>query len=185
MNRVRVWIAGTVAVVGAILSMVAATAAVARVQPPMGFGPTSNVTGYGYLVDRATGRCLASNWAGVVRTQPAPCHNSYQKYEVWDWLGSDSASLVNDVTGQCLEGTHRTGVRTGGCSGSDLAQNWDFGAYSSTPNGFGQLPNAWSNDATVLDSNKAGRVYLNTANGGRFQDWHASGSLADIVDVGG
>ena len=180
-NTIRVRIIGTLAVVGATLGAVAASSATIAQAAPTYLS--------GHLIDRATNRCLTSNRAGAVSTQPCNTHNTdpYQFWQQPDFEGlSLSPILINEKTRQCLEGTAKdTGVRTGGCSSYDTAQDWDQGTVGRPPDGDTILPNGWSGalNRLVLDSNRAGQVFLSPPNGGPYQDWHATGSLASAFDA--
>lgn len=122
----------------------------------------TNQTAYSY-VNRATGRCLDSNYAGDVYTLGCNGGN-YQRWRVES--GGTILTIHNVQTGLCLDQNGQGSVYTLGCNGGSY-QLW-FGSGGTTAN-TNIVHNFYGG---VLDSNYAGHVYCLPRNGGNYQNWY-------------
>ena len=121
------------------------------------------------LTDLQTGRCLDSNAAGSVYTNPCQVPgNHYQ-----DWVESFSAqpsgqgsfSYQNVATGRCLDSNAAGHLYTLPCQPpGNPYQDWDSSGTRFLDHATGRC----------LDSNQAGNTYTLPCNGGNFQNWKAT-----------
>jgi hypothetical protein len=142
--------------------------------------PATQVLGRGQLIDYKTRRCLDSNYNGRVYT--LPCNGG--KYQIWEETGA--GDLIDGKTGLCLAGgIDRLHVRTTNCGHT---AGWEFGNNpDNAPVGTGALTDSAYDvpgHLIALDSNYSGHVYEGPTNNGPYQLWHATGTLAKLVNVG-
>ena len=107
------------------------------------------------MSDRATGRCLDSNYSFSVYTLPCNGGN-YQRWILINW-----STIKNAQTNYCLDSDPFGDVYTSPC-GSSRFQSWNSIYYTFKNNTTG----------LCLDSNSSGSVYALPCNGGHYQDWN-------------
>jgi hypothetical protein len=118
------------------------------------------------LMDVQTGRCLDSNAAGNVYTNPCQMPgNAYQDWVETSW-GAPSVSFQDVATGRCLDSNAAGNLYTLPCQApGNPYQDWDS-------SGTRFLDHATQR---CLDSNYAGNAYTLPCNGGGFQNWEPVG----------
>ncbi|MFG2617543.1 RICIN domain-containing protein [Streptomyces sp. NPDC048507] len=149
--KARITTAAALAALGTVLI---ATPAVANPDP----GFPQNIR------NEQTGRCLDSDQAGKVYTNPCTANNPYQQWISVN-LGTDYYfSFKNVATGKCLTGVSEDTVRTMSCAeGSYRPQRW--GTFNN-----GRSNQLWN--ANALDSDDKGNVYLKESTpNNRYQSW--------------
>jgi hypothetical protein len=178
MSRLKTWTAGLVVLLSACggLAIVAPDAIAAGMQPAHG----SSVRATGRLVDYQTGRCLDSNYNGTVYTNPCWRKDNYQIWDLVVDLDAGRQELMDNQTGRCLQGgIDRRHIRTTPCP----AGNWAFDvARNPRDRAVGNIFDLAYGEAVALDSNYSGHAYEGASNRGRYQEWHATGTLGEYVN---
>ena len=131
--------------------------------------PAGTATSVLSLQDFQTGRCLDSNAAGHVYTNP--CQTPGNPYQDW----TDNGYTINgkfylsfrDVaTGRCLDSNAAGNLYTNPCQApGNPYQDWVHG-YPGRPAAF-----FGRQTQRCLDSNAVGNAYTLQCNGGNFQNW--------------
>jgi serine/threonine-protein kinase len=124
------------------------------------------------LKDYQTDRCLDSNAAGQVYTNPCQFPgNLYQNWDLWQYDLMTPGGVPYSVwawqdvaTGRCLDSNAAGNLYTNPCQapGNDY-QTWVGGVISN------EIVD--EHTGLCLDSNYAGQAYTHVCNGGNFQAW--------------
>jgi hypothetical protein len=115
------------------------------------FAAANSVVLSGEFGSQATGRCLDSNAAGHVYTNPCDGNNKYQWWDVSTALPGRYV-LRNQATGRCLDSNTKGSVYTSPCDNNNTYENWTLNRDSATTIESSQTHRC-------LDSNKAGSAY--------------------------
>jgi hypothetical protein len=133
------------------------------------------------LQDFQTDRCLDSNAAGSVYTNPCQTPgNHYQMWHVTTWevvndmFGDLSIeySLQDEQTGRCLDSNSAGSLYTNPCQApGNRYQMWTASNGSGLNFGTNFIGDVQT--GLYLDGNSAGSAYTHSYNGGNYQIWFA------------
>jgi hypothetical protein len=155
--------------IAALVALAMTTAAPAMAAPAFYTG------GWYGLRDAQTDRCLDSNAAGAVYTNPCQVRvngpdNSYQIWDEVDYRETVGGvtyyvfALQDDATGWCLDSNASGKLYTRPCQApGNLYQDWNWDDATGTITDY--------ETGRCLDSNSAGQAYTLPCNGGGYQLW--------------
>lgn len=150
-----------------LVGLVSVDVATARALAPSAGGLASFPPGY--LMDKATGRCLASNYQGAVYASLCSANDRFQR---WQLDAKTYAIFKDELTGRCLTSDPDGSVETDPCV-SLMKYGYEFWLF---PLNIHPLTHAsWYEDfaGRCLDDNGV-YVFVNSCNNGSSQEWWGS-----------
>ncbi len=160
----------------AMASGITALAALAMTTavPAMAAPAAVHLSSYG-LREAQTQRCLDSNAAGAVYTNPCQVRvgGPDNQYQMWDEVDYQETAggvtyyvfaLKDHATGRCLDSNASGKLYTSPCQApGNLYQDWNWDSTGSALTDY--------ETGRCLDNNSAGQAYTLACNGGDYQLW--------------